>query len=207
MRQCDGAEAKHAGVPLRRVDVAVHLIAVGPDLNLAWHFRCRVALPVIRPTARADERDAFVKSDGTLTTADRRRHRCVLPAHASQVDRWRPRASAGRHQHHRTDRPRPGPLPQRMPTRRTRPECPTVARRYRHFPRSRSPLAAMMKRGETVCEVHRAGRSRQGLAVQGCPRVGRRPRLLVLSRRRSRNGRGLRAGGAPGVVRGDRDRR
>ena len=56
----------------------------------------------------------------------------------------------------------------------------------------------MMKRGETVCEVHRAGRSRQGLAVQGCPRVGRRPRLLVLSRRRSRNGRGLRAGGAPG---------
>jgi 8-oxo-dGTP diphosphatase len=37
----------------------------------------------------------------------------------------------------------------------------------------------MMKRGETVCEVHRAGRSRQGLAVQGCPRVGRRPRLLV----------------------------
>jgi len=95
----------------------------------------------------------------------------------------------------------------RMPTRRTRPECPTVARRYRHFPRSRSPLAAMMKHGETVCEVHRAGRSRQGLAVQGCPRVGRRPRLLVLSRRRSRNGRGLRAGGAPGVVRGDRDRR
>lgn len=49
------------------VDVAVHLIAVGPDLNLAWHFRCRVALPVIRPTARADERDAFMKSDGTLT--------------------------------------------------------------------------------------------------------------------------------------------
>ena len=35
-----------------------HLIAVGPDLNLAWHFRCRVALPVIRPTARADQRDA-----------------------------------------------------------------------------------------------------------------------------------------------------
>jgi 8-oxo-dGTP pyrophosphatase MutT (NUDIX family) len=74
MRQCDGAEAKHAGVPLRRVDIAAHLIAVGPDLNLAWHFRCRVALPVIRSTARADERDDFVKSDGTLTTADRHQH-------------------------------------------------------------------------------------------------------------------------------------
>jgi 8-oxo-dGTP pyrophosphatase MutT (NUDIX family) len=30
----------------------------------------------------------------------------------------------------------------------------------------------MMKRGETVCEVHRAGRSRQGLAVQGVPASG-----------------------------------
>ena len=166
MRQCDGAEAKHAGVPLRRVDVAVHLIAVGPDLNLAWHFRCRVALPVIRPTARADERDAFVKSDGTLTTADRRRHRCVLPVHASQVDRWRPRASAGRHQHDRTDRQGQDRYrknahsahPPRMPDRRSAVSA---------LPAVPKPAPAMMKRGETVCEVHRAGRSRQGLAVQG----------------------------------------
>jgi hypothetical protein len=41
--QCDGAEAKHAGVPLRRVDVAVHLIAVGPDLT--WPGTSVVALP------------------------------------------------------------------------------------------------------------------------------------------------------------------
>ena len=101
MRRC-GDEACRRSAPSCRCRRT--LIAVGPDLNLAWHFRCRVALPVIRPTARADERDAFVKSDGTPTTADRRRHRCVLPVHASQVDRWRLRASAGRHQHDRTDR-------------------------------------------------------------------------------------------------------
>jgi hypothetical protein len=136
MRQCDGAEAKYAGVPLRRVDGAVQLIAVGPDLNLAWHFRCRVALPVIRPTARADERDAFVKSDGTLTTADRRRHSFSqsTPLRSTAGDLEPPLVATS------TIAPtaKARTATARMPTRRTRPECPTVARRYRHFPRSQA---------------------------------------------------------------------